>query len=257
MRPNEPSRRSPRAVPGGRDGAPPGSARRSPSRGGEGTLRAFLKPTIWTLAASIGLVVLTGIVTLRAVRSREAPPAPDAQAFQSLSTRPLDAGATAGNAAGGDAPPAQGQPATPFAAGAELSGPARAALAVVEEAERGRTSGALSMARKRFEPCPGEDVERLAWIDVWSRIVKMTGTRAGPAAVTVEQWFDHEGRLRGVRATRAGAGGWSLNALLDERGATVQRTATGAAASLEELRLTTRDPSSAFFETPRCEPGER
>jgi hypothetical protein len=257
MRPNEPSRRSPRAVPGGRGDAPTGAPRRPSTGGREGTLRAFLKPTIWTLAASIGLVVFTGVVTLRAVRSREAPPAPDAQAFQSLRTRPLDAGATATSATDGGAPPAQGQPTTPFAAGAELSDPGRAALAVVEEAERKRASGALSMARKRFEPCPGEDVERLAWIDVWSRIVKMTGTRAGPAAVSVEQWFDDEGRLRAVRATRAGAGGWSLNALLDERGAIVQRTATGDAAALEELRLTTKDPSSAFFETPRCEPEKR
>jgi hypothetical protein len=207
-------------------------------------------------------VVITGLVTLRAVRSREAPAEPDHAAFEALRTAPLDPAAPAADAGVARAPAGAqgavgGQDAAPaaFFQDEGLDPAARAALAIVAETERGHASGSWSVARKRFEPCPGEDLERLAWIDVWSRIVKLTGTRA--EAVVVEQWFDREGRLRGVRAVRPGAGAWSVNALLDERGGTVRRAASGAAPPLEELRLTMKNPSSAFFEKPRCEPGKQ
>lgn len=241
MSSHEPSRRGPRPV-------PDGHTRDAP-------FRAFLRPTIWTLAASIFLVVFTGLVTLRAVRSRQAARAPDPRAFEALRAAPLDPGAP-GAAPGGAGELAGGRPPS-FPPAAELSEPARASLAIVEETERGHATGAWSVARKRFDPCPGEDVERLAWIDVWSRILKLTGTRAGPAAVTVEQWFDHDGRLRAVRATRGGADGYGVVALLDARGTPVQQGSSGPAPALESLRLTTKNPSSAFFEKPRCEPGKQ
>jgi hypothetical protein len=251
MSPREPSRRPPTVVPGGRAQDTTGTPAARPG-GREATLRAFLRPTIWTLAASIGLVVFTGVVTLRAVRSRQAPPAPESGAFETLRSTPLDARApVAGGASTNDL--ARGQP-LPFPSAAELPEPARASLAIVDATERGHARGEWSVARKRFEPCPGEDVERLAWIDVWSRILKLTGTRSGSAGATVEQWFDREGRLRAVRVAGGGADGFGAIALLDESGAAVQRSSTGAAPALEALRLTMKDPSSAFFEKPRCEP---
>lgn len=242
----------PRVIRGGRTD----DARAGPDRArGEGMFRPFLRPAIWTLVASVGLVTFTGIVTLRVVRSREAPPAPDSRAFEALRTAPLDAPAPPG---GGAPAPAQPDREPLSFPGADPSGPSGAALAIANETERGHAGGDLSIARKRFAPCPGEDVERVAWIDVWSRIMKLTGTRteAGEPLV-VEQWFDRDGRLRAVRAQRGGEEGWRVSALLDERGATVQRSASGAAPALDALRLTAKNPSAAFFEEPRCDPGKR
>jgi hypothetical protein len=214
----------------------------------DGALRAFLKPTLWTLAASLALVAVTGIVTVRALRSREAPAAPDPGSFAALRDTPLDAPAPGIIATTPTSKPHAFPPA------AELSDAGRAALAAVDAAERERAGGGLSVARKRFDPCPGADVERVAWIDTWSRIVKLTATRAGARPVTVEHWFDQDGRLRGARATRAGEGGFSVSALFDERGVAVEQGATGASPPLDELRLVAKDPSSAFFEAPRCDP---
>jgi hypothetical protein len=232
VRSNEPPIRTPQVI---------RAARR------DGAFRAFLKPTLWTLAASVGLVALTGTITIRAMRSREASPAPDPNAFAALRDAPLDAPAAGITAAAPTSQPHAFPPAS------ELTDAGRAALAAVDDAERERAAGGLSVARKRFDPCPGADVERVAWIDTWSRIVKLAATRAGPQPVTVEHWFDREGRLRGARATRAGEGGFSVSALFDERGAAVAQAASGAAPPLAELRLVAKDPSSAFFEAPRCD----
>jgi hypothetical protein len=126
-----------------------------------------------------------------------------------------------------------------------------AASPVAGEVERRRAAGELQQAVKRFAPCPGGDVRRTAWID-GDRIVKLARQRAD--GVAVEEWFDHEGRLREalVRGPSSGAPS-SRRLVLDEAGRTLldAREPPGAAGAAAAT-LDRQDPSAAFFAGPGC-----
>jgi len=121
------------------------------------------------------------------------------------------------------------------------------------EVERRRASGDLAEAQKRFEPCPGGDVRRIAWIDGAQRVLKLVRERADGAVV--EEWFDESARLREalVRA-RAGGGSWTRHVTLGEHGEENSQDAsdTGLAPEAPPPPLVRRDPSAAFFSGAGC-----
>jgi hypothetical protein len=208
-------------------GAPGGSgAEKEPSFGG--SLRTF---TLRVLLATV-LAVAVVLLALRwwgpsGEKPASAPPAADR------------AGPRPGSGARATPPPA----------------PAASAVAITEtgrDVERRRAAGALSEAHKRFARCPGGDLERLAWIDARAGVVKLLRRRDD--GVTLEEWFDDEGRLReAVWQGRGAAGSWGRRVALDERGReTAEDLAGGAVPDAPPPALDRGDPTAAFFALPSC-----
>jgi hypothetical protein len=121
------------------------------------------------------------------------------------------------------------------------------------EIERRHAAGELSEAQKRFEPCPGGDVRRTAWIDGAQRVLKLVRERAD--GVVVEEWFDESGRLREALVRGHAAGGaWARHVTTGERGEETAEDVSGSglAPDAPPPPLVKRDPSSAFFSGPGC-----
>lgn len=120
------------------------------------------------------------------------------------------------------------------------------------EVERRHAAGALSDAQKRFDRCPGGDLRRLAWIDPRSGVVKLVRERED--GVTLEEWFDDEGRLREARwQGRTAAGAWSRRLALDAGGRASPEEAAGSAVpDASPPALDRQDPTAAFFSSPAC-----
>lgn len=120
------------------------------------------------------------------------------------------------------------------------------------DVERRYTAGALAEAQRRFAPCPGGDVRRVAWIEGQQRVRKLIHHRAG--GLVLEEWFDEAGRVREalVRAT-AGGRPWIRQVTFDEHGAeTVVRATEGPAPDEPPPLLVRGDPTTAFFADAGC-----
>ena len=133
----------------------------------------------------------------------------------------------------------------PLPSTSPVSAPAR-------DVERRHAAGALSEAHKRFEPCPGGDVRRLAWIDARSGVVKLVRERDD--GVTLEEWFDDEGRLREAAwEGHADAARWGRRVTIDADGReTAADLVGGAVPRAPPPSLDRRDPTAAFFSGPNC-----
>jgi len=126
------------------------------------------------------------------------------------------------------------------------------------EIERRHAAGELSDAQKRFDPCPGGDVRRTAWIDREQRVLKLLRQRAD--GVLVEEWFDDAGRLREALVRgRSASGPWARHLTIGEHGEqTVQDTSgSGLALEVPPPALVRRDPADAFFSGPGCDSAKR
>ena len=129
------------------------------------------------------------------------------------------------------------------------------ASAWAREVERRRAAGELSEAQKRFEPCPGGDVRRTAFIDGEQRILKLVHERGD--GFVIEEWFDESGRLREalVRGRAAGRA-WSRHISVGANGeeASQDVSESGLAPETPPPQVVRRDPSRAFFSGPGCAP---
>jgi len=136
---------------------------------------------------------------------------------------------------------------------AQLRAASGPASSWAREIERRHAAGELSEAQKRFEPCPGGDVRRTAWIDGAQRVLKLVRERAD--GVVVEEWFDESGRLREALVRGHAAGGaWARHVTTGERGEETAEDVSGSglAPDAPPPPLVKRDPSSAFFSGPGC-----
>jgi len=131
----------------------------------------------------------------------------------------------------------------------ELSPPS---TPVAREVERRRAAGALSEAHKVLDRCPGGDVRRLAWIDPRAGVVKLVRERED--GVTLEEWFDDDGRLREARwQGRTAAGTWGRQLAIEAGGReTGEELAGGVVPDVPPPRLDRRDPTAAFFAGSAC-----
>lgn len=166
-----------------------------------------------------------------------------------LAGRPIDAGREAERQAEGAAARA--------AASAPVMPPSPSDATPVgetaREVERRYAAGELAEAQRRFAPCPGGDLRRVAWIEEQQRVRKLVRHR--PGGLVLEEWFDEHGRVREalVRAT-AGGRSWVRQVTIDERGAeTVVRATDGPAPDEPPPALVRGDPTSAFFSGAGCE----
>jgi hypothetical protein len=126
------------------------------------------------------------------------------------------------------------------------------------EIERRHAAGELSDAQKRFDPCPGGDVRRTAWIDRQQRVLKLLRERAD--GVLVEEWFDDAGRLREALVRgRSASGPWARHMTIGEHDEeSVQDTSgSGLAPEVPPPALVRRDPAGAFFSGPGCDSAKR
>jgi hypothetical protein len=126
------------------------------------------------------------------------------------------------------------------------------------EIERRHAAGELSDAQKRFDPCPGGDVRRTAWIDREQRVRKLLRERAD--GILVEEWFDDAGRLREALVRgRSASGPWARHLTIGEHGEeTVQdASGNGLAPEVPPPALVRRDPAGAFFSGPGCGSAKR
>lgn len=123
---------------------------------------------------------------------------------------------------------------------------------IAREVERRHAQGALSEAHKQLERCPGGDVRRLAWIDPRYGVVKLVRERDD--GVTVEEWFDDEGRLREALVRgRTGAGVWAGRITIGEDGREADEAlAGGVVPDAPPPALDRRDPTAAFFSGANC-----
>jgi hypothetical protein len=121
------------------------------------------------------------------------------------------------------------------------------------DVDRRHAAGELSEARRKFEPCRGGDVRRVAWIDPQQRVRKLVQIRAN--GLVLAQWFDEEGRVReALVRTSAGGREWTRRVTVDERGrAAVVDAPPGATPDEPPPVLLRGDASSAFFAGPGCE----
>jgi hypothetical protein len=123
---------------------------------------------------------------------------------------------------------------------------------VGREVERRHAAGELSDAQRRFDPCPGGDRRRLAWLDAEGRVLKLRRDTADGYAV--EEWFDRDGRLREAYVSAAG-GGASHHVIVDEEGR--ERLVDGAGGPFPAggawPRLVRADPAKAFFSGAGCD----
>ncbi len=72
--------------------------------------------------------------------------------------------------------------------------------------------------------------------------------------VTLEEWFDDDGRLREARwQGRTAAGSWSRRLALDADGRASPEEAAGSAVpDAPPPALDRQDPTAAFFASPAC-----
>lgn len=142
--------------------------------------------------------------------------------------------------------------AAPPRAPAALPDTAAPATPIAREVERRHAQGALSEAHKQLERCPGGDVRRLAWIDPRYGVVKLVRERDD--GVTVEEWFDDEGRLREALVRgRTGAGVWARRITIGEDGREADEAlAGGVVPDAPPPALDRRDPTAAFFSGANC-----
>jgi hypothetical protein len=195
------------------------------------------------------LAVAGVLLVLRAGQgggARFAPP-PDALAVNERS-RPTGSGDPATSPAAAEAR-ARAR-ADVYEAAPATSGPAVGDVA--RDVERRLAAGELSDAQRRFEPCPGGDLRRTAWIDSHQRVRKLERLRSED--LRIEEWFDESGALREalVRSTAAGST-WLRRVSLDERGVLTTDESTGASgAEWRWPELVRSDPAGAFFDAPGC-----
>ncbi len=149
---------------------------------------------------------------------------------------------------------AKAAPIVPEGGAGPTTGEAGPATELARGIERRHAAGELSEAVRRFEPCPGGDQRRTAWIDREQRVVKLVRERAG---VWIEEWFDASGRLREALVHgRAGGAPWTRRVVVGEDGAGTSEDASGSGLAPESPPppLVERDPSGAFFAGPGCAP---
>jgi hypothetical protein len=188
----------------------------------------------------------------------ERPPAPAAAASRRADGAPTSRPAARAHAQGeaAVAGPEAKRAERPWAAKAASTPIARGAgpvTQVARDVERRRAAGELSEAVRRFEPCPGGDRRRAAWIDGAQHVLKLRRELADGS--WVEEWFDASGRLREALVHgRAGGAPWTRRVVIGEDGArtTEDEGTAGLAPDTPPPRLVERDPSDAFFAGPGC-----
>ena len=139
------------------------------------------------------------------------------------------------------------------AASAPIARGAAPRTEVARDIERRRAAGELSQAVRRFEPCPGGDRRRTAWIDGGQHILKLQRERGDGS--WIEEWFDASGRLREALVHgRAGGAPWMRRVVIGEGGARTSEDegTSGLAPETPPPPLVERDPSDAFFAGPGC-----
>jgi hypothetical protein len=201
------------------------------------------------VALGTALAVAAVVAVLRFVGPSEerpfrAPPGalqvPDGGRFAAsgeAGTAPAGAGRTARAAADSSEP-----------AGAEGGG---AAGPIAREVERRLAAGELSDAQRRFEPCPGGDVRRTAWIDVQQRVRKLERLRFD--GTRVEEWFDEGGALREALVRGAATGErWLHRVVFDAGGAVSAEEGDGGPGGERRPDLVRSDPAGAFFGAAGC-----
>lgn len=193
------------------------------------------------LAALLGLAV-AGCPADRAPGGAPRPPA----------ERPPTSGTGAAGATGTGAG-ASGAPA------AATTGPEDEADALVLELRRRRDAGELNEARRKPDPCPEGDRERLAWFDGLGLARRFSRTGPLPAAAglgegeaTRDHYLDAAGRTRLVVIDGTGAAGrFRRRLVLAEDGRRLVEDPPGPAPwPGEDLAL--RDGTAAFWARSRC-----
>jgi len=118
--------------------------------------------------------------------------------------------------------------------------------------EERHSRGELSEAQKRFDPCPGGDLRRTAWIDREQRVVKLVRERAD--AVRVDAWFDEEGRLaEALVQGQSGGRPWARRITVGQGGRETVEEVPGSAVPEAPPPVPDReDPTAAFFGGPGC-----
>jgi hypothetical protein len=216
------------------------------------------------VALGTGLAVAAVVAVLRFMGPSEerpfrAPPGalqvPDGGRFAAsgeAGTAPAGAGRTAAAPAGA----AAGAGGTATAAVADSSASAAAggggaAGPIAREVERRLAAGELSDAQRRFEPCPGGDVRRTAWIDVQQRVRKLERLRFD--GTRVEEWFDEAGALREALVRGAAPGErWLHRVVFDAGGAVSAEEGDGGPGGERLPDLVRSDPAGAFFGAAGC-----
>jgi hypothetical protein len=148
-------------------------------------------------------------------------------------------------------PPAEPIQATRASTVSESSDLAESAAG--RDVDRRHAAGELSEAQRKFEPCRGGDVRRVAWIDPQQRVRKLVQFRA--SGLVLAQWLDEEGRVReALVRTTAGGRDWRRRVTIDEGGrAAVVDAPQGAVPDEPPPPLLRGDASSAFFAGPGCD----
>lgn len=123
-------------------------------------------------------------------------------------------------------------------------------LARAIEARHAR--GELSDAQKRFEPCPGGDLRRTAWIDREQRVEKLVRERVD--GVRIDAWFDEEGRLaEALVQGQAGGRPWARRITVgQDRREVVDEVPGSAVPEAPPPAPDREDPTAAFFGGPGC-----
>jgi hypothetical protein len=126
------------------------------------------------------------------------------------------------------------------------------ATGLARDIEARHARGELSDAQKRFEPCPGGDLRRTAWIDREQRVVKLVRERAD--GVRIDAWFDEEGRLaEALVQGQAGGRPWARRITVGQgRHETVEEVPGSAVPEAPPPAPDREDPTAAFFGGPGC-----
>jgi hypothetical protein len=140
---------------------------------------------------------------------------------------------------------------------AALPGPLAEAEELVRDLRRQRDEGKLNEARRRPEPCPGGDLERVAWLDGWGKARRLARTGPLPAGmgegeVTRDQYYDADGRLRLVHIQGTGPEGrFARRIVLDAGGRRLLEDPPGKG-PWPAPDLVLADPAAAFWAPQRC-----
>jgi hypothetical protein len=149
-------------------------------------------------------------------------------------------------------PAARGAPAAPELDPVPL--PRAASVAplgdVARSIERRRDAGELAVAQRRFEPCAGGDLLRVAWFDARQEVLKLERRRADGTAI--EEWFDEEGRLREALVRVGSAGGTELRHVGFDASGRLATPEPGAGGERDLPALVRGQPGAAFFAGAGC-----
>jgi hypothetical protein len=211
-----PAKRAPAAPPASRPA--PSAAAPAPSAIGFAERRAAAEPSPEAAderAANRGRSAELEVASRAAVRQEAAAPEEAPAAAGALADAEAKAAAAPPAAgAGAPIPLSQAEPAASVPPPAAVGAPrpvaaatgrkgdpgVKAARAVVQDAEARLRQGKLSESARPFQACgPGEDAERRLYAGPDGRVVKyVRQTGSAEAALTTEQYYDGQGRLRHV-----------------------------------------------------------